>query len=238
MIDFHSHILPDIDDGSRNMDITLEMLKSSYCQGIRTIVATPHFYPNRLSLDKFLKKRNEAFNATCDKTAELTDAPDIIVGAEVYYCNGISELDGLERLTVNESKYLLLEMPFETWSDRVYTEVEKMIYNNKLIPVIAHLERYIHLQNDKNNIARLLDMGVLVQMNGEFFNNVFTRGKAINYLKNGVVDVIGSDCHNMDKRAPNLGRTYEIIRKKCGEDTVDKLIKLSRAIINNEPVKY
>ena len=123
MIDIHSHILPEIDDGSKNVHMSLEMLKESYNQGVDTVVATPHFYIKENTIDVFLEKRNNAYNKLMDFVKGQENIPDIYLGAEVYFFNGISKMENIEKLTINNSKYLLLEMPFNKWNSRVFQEV-------------------------------------------------------------------------------------------------------------------
>jgi protein-tyrosine phosphatase len=102
----------------------------------------------------------------------------------------------------------------------------------KLKPIIAHIERFIDYQKGTSYISDLLGLDVLVQMNGEYVNGFFTRGKAIKLIESNVVQLIGSDCHNMDKRSPNLDKTFTIIEKKLGKKYIDKLNNLGYNIIS------
>lgn len=234
MIDIHSHVLPGIDDGSKNRSMSLQMLKESHKQGIDTVVATPHFYIKNDTIDSFLKHRNNAYSHLMDSIKEEQNIPNIYLGAEVFYFNGISKIENLEKLCINNGKYLLLEMPFAKWNNRVFQEVEDIIYNRKLIPVIAHLERFVSFQKGTNNIDRLLGMRVIAQMNGEHLLGFFSKGKALKWLKNGTVQLLGSDMHNIESRPQNLGYACEIVRKKLGNDVIENIIKLSRNIIGIE----
>lgn len=231
MIDFHSHVLPAIDDGSRDFDMTTQMLLESKEQGVETLVATPHYYPNKINAELFLERRNNAYSLYMNKLDEQIKIPEIVLGAEVYFCNGISNLKELDLLAIGDTNYILLELPFESWSKRVFDEINSIISDRGLKPIIAHFERYIGLQNDHKNINRLFDMEVVIQSNAEYFIGFWTRRKALNYLKNNIIELIGSDCHNMTKRPPNLGVAYEIINKKCGKDVVDKLNRNASKIL-------
>ncbi|MBS4869542.1 MAG: tyrosine-protein phosphatase [Anaerotignaceae bacterium] len=231
MIDIHSHILPEIDDGSKNVHMSLEMLKESYNQGVDTVVATPHFYIKENTIDVFLEKRNNAYNKLMDFVKGQENIPDIYLGAEVYFFNGISKMENIEKLTINNSKYLLLEMPFNKWNSRVFQEVEDLIYNCNLIPIIAHLERFVGFQKGTDNIEHLLSMKVIPQMNGENLLSIFTKGKAIKWIEKGVIRLLGSDMHNMEKRPPNLGNACSVISKKLGNEPIENIIELSKEII-------
>lgn len=231
MIDIHSHILPDIDDGSKNVEMSLQMLKESYKQGVTTVVATPHFYIKNDDIKSFLTKRENTYNILMDAIKNEDSIPDIYLGAEVFYFNGISKIDNIEKLCINNSKYILIEMPFAKWNSRVFQEVEDLIYNRKLIPIIAHLERFVQFQKGTDNIEKLVSMRVIPQMNGEHLLSFFTKGKAIKWLSTGVIKLLGSDMHNLDTRPQNLEAACQIISKKLGNDILNEIEDLSKEII-------
>lgn len=231
MIDIHSHVLPNIDDGSKSLEMSLQMLKESYSQGVDTVVATPHFYIKYDTIESFLKNREKAFNCLMDFIKMENNLPSIYLGAEVYYFNGISKIENIEKLCINNSKYLLLEMPFNKWNERVFQEVEDLIYNRRLKPVIAHIERFVSFQKGTNNIERLLSMNVIAQMNGEYLISFFSKGRALKWIDNGVVKLLGSDMHNIESRPQNLGRACDIITKKLGSSAIDEIIGISKEII-------
>lgn len=233
MIDFHSHILPRMDDGSKSRDMSMAMLISSRKQGIETMVATPHFYINKESaIDKFIDSRQASFSALSERIQEENaDVPDIIMGAEVYFFRGMYEYEHLEKLVIGNTKYFMLEMPFEKWNERTFTEIEDIIHNRNLTPVIAHIDRYFPFQKGTDNISRLVSMDMPIQMNADFVNTLFTRKQALELISDGIVTLLGSDCHNMDKRKPNLGKCLEIIGKKLGSDTVNNIHNHSKSIL-------
>lgn len=232
MIDFHSHILPKIDDGSKSCDMSLEMLKASYDYGIRTMVATPHFYISQNEAEKFCDRRAGAYEALSKRIAAAdTPLPDIILGAEVYYFRGISKYQKLDMLKISGTDHILLEMPFERWNDKMLGEIAEIKEEFGITPVMAHLDRYIDFQKGTDNIERLLAMDVYVQLNAEAFEPFFGRGRYLNMVKDGVVSALGSDCHNMDSRRPNLDRCFGIITKKCGEQAVENIMDRSRKLL-------
>lgn len=232
MIDIHSHVLPAIDDGSKNLEMTLEMLKESKNQGITDVLATPHFYINKNSIEHFLKKRNNAYEQVMKVIRNKSEYPNLYLGAEVYFFNGISRMDDLDKLCINNGRYMLLEMPFNKWNSRVLAEVESIIFDRKIIPVIAHLERYIDLQKGTDNINNIFSLDTVIQVNASFVNYLFTRGKAIRWINNDIVQLLGSDMHNMNSRPPNIGKACEYIRKKLGNSAIDKINNLSKEILN------
>lgn len=233
MIDVHCHILPGIDDGSKNVDMSIEMMKESFSQGVDTMIATPHFYISHTDTEHFLEKRKKAYETLMEKTIDMPDMPKLGLGAEVLFFNGISVFDDLDALTINNSRYLLLEMPFSKWNDRIIREVETLIYERKFKIIIAHIERFIDYQKGTKFIDELVDLEPLIQMNGEYVNGFFTKSKALKLISDGTVNLIGSDCHNLETRKPNLGKTFDIIRKKLGQDFVDKINKMGYDINNS-----
>lgn len=231
MIDMHTHVLPNIDDGSKSTDMSLDMLKESYRQGVSALVATPHFYIKDNNVESFIEKRDKAYKSLAEKIKNEENIPEIYLGAEVFYFNGISKMDNIEKLCINNSRYILLEMPFSKWNSRVFQEVDDLIYNRKLIPVIAHLERFVNFQKGTDNIEKLISMKVIPQMNGENLMGFFNRGKALKWLSGGVIRLLGSDMHNTESRPQNLGTACEIISKKLGQDVLNDIEELSKKII-------
>lgn len=232
LIDFHSHVLPNIDDGSKSIAESVEMLVSNKRQGADIMIATPHFYINRRTAEVFLERREKSFNSLYEAIKQRADVPRIVLGAEVYYFSGMGGFEKLEELCINGTNYLLLEMPFDLWGKRVFRDVEEIIQRG-IIPVIAHIERYIKIQKGTSNINKLINMDVLIQMNCEYINGFFSRGNALKLIKNNTVSLIGTDSHNMNSRKPNMGKSIEIIKKSLGEDTLNKIEKTAMAVLKN-----
>lgn len=213
MLDFHTHILPCVDDGSRSLQETTAMLRAMKEQGITDVIATPHFYPNHDSVDSFLARRDAAFAAI---QSQLTDTPRIHLGAEVEYYEGIGRLPQLKQLRICQSRLLLLEMPMGRWSEYTVREVADMAARGSIIPVLAHVERYLFLQS-KDVAARLLEHGVLFQSNSSFVTGRRHARKALRMIQGEQIHFLGSDAHNTSDRPPNLGGAVEHIRKKLGD---------------------
>ena len=215
MTDFHSHILPKMDDGSRSTEESMLMLKALSEQGITRVVATPHFYANDESVASFLARRQASYD---ELLYNMPDGlPRIIQGAEVRFYDGISRLSDLKSLCIQGTKLLLLEMPFDKWTEYTLRELTDISSDGKVTLVLAHIERYLKFQKPEV-LYRLLDSGILLQINASFVNSFFTGRKAINLFKKGAVHFMGSDCHNMNDRAPDIGNALKIIEKKLGSN--------------------
>ena len=221
MIDFHSHILPAIDDGSKNTEESLDMLNSLKQQGVKRVLATPHFYANDNSVDSFLARRQKSF----DKLKLVLDGnyPEIVLGAEVRYYEGLSKLEKLEELCAQGTRLLLVEMPSGRWSQYALNEILNLSSQRRFTLVLAHIERYMNYQA-ADVFETLLANDVLMQVNADFVTGLFTKQKAIKLFKNERIHFIGSDCHNMTTRPPEIKKAYELISKKIGKDFVADLI--------------
>lgn len=214
IIDFHSHILPGMDDGSRNGEMSERMLELYAEQGINVIVATPHFYADRMTLESFLDKRAAAYEYLQSQAGFR--GIRLIPGAEVAFFAGMGDADGMEKLTVGGTSLLLLEMPFRPWNRADIREVEKLA-NRGIIPVMAHIERFFPYQRDKRIFDELYALPVFCQLNAEALMGWRTAHLALRLLREGRIHLLGSDCHNTDSRPPNLKKGREIIRKKLGD---------------------
>lgn len=231
IIDFHSHILPEMDDGSESLEMSLNMLELAGDQGVSHVLATPHFYPHRENLDAFLQQRDRAEGMLRGAAAGRPELPGFDVGAEVFFFRGMSESEGLQRLTLGASRYILVEMPFTAWTDSMYRELERIHERQGLTPVIAHVERYLGTFSLRGIPQRLAGLPVLVQSNGEFFLNRRTASRALGLLKQGRIHLLGSDCHNLGSRRPNLGETAALIERQLGAAALARIQRNGERIL-------
>ena len=202
MLDLHTHILPGMDDGSKSVEESLLMLREQVRQGVDTVVCTPHFYAEQNDPLRFLQRREIAWNKL--KENLTPDLPEIRLGAEVQYFTGISRVEDVMKLKIQGTNLLLLEMPFSKWTDWAIDEAMELNSRDDTQVVLAHIERYLQWQ-PKDIVERMVNAGFLIQTNVEFFKNWRTKRKALHMLRDGQIDLIASDCHNMTSRAPNMG---------------------------------
>ena len=230
MIDFHTHILPEIDDGSQSTKESIQLIKQLTEQSVKTVVATPHFHPSTEHLNVFLRRRNDAFERLIHRLPP--NAPKILLGAEVEYCDDICyDTEGLKALCTEGTDLLLIEMPKGKWSEKMINDLIELASSNEFTVILAHIERYISKQSGKT-IKRLKDSGILMQANATFFTSLFTRRRAISLLKHNTINLIGSDCHGINRRPPYIKKAYGIIEKKLGENTVHSLLKFSNSLFD------
>ena len=230
--DFHTHVLPGIDDGSASVSESIAMLREAFRQGITHVVATPHFYPQKDSPDMFLRRRQEAEDRLREQMARETDLPELSVGAEVYFFPGMSDSDALSQLTIGKNQYIMLEMPPSAWSEYMYREIQGIYEKQGVTPIIAHVDRYIRPFRTYGIPRRLEELPVLVQANAEFFLDRGTASLALRLLKADRIHVLGSDCHNLTDRAPNLGKASQVIQNRLGADALERIGRYEQVILS------
>lgn len=234
IIDFHSHILPGMDDGSASLEESIALLRMVAEQGIDHVVATPHFYPQYDTPEHFLRKRAEAEAALREEMRKHTGLPKLSVGAEVYYFNGISNSEVMSELTINQKRCILIEMPTPPWTDAMYRELEGLYTKQGLLPIIAHVDRYIGRFRTHGIPGRMAELPVLVQANAEFFLKKSTSAMALRMLKKNQIHLLGSDCHNLSSRSPNLGAALGKIRKRLGTAPIEMICDWQQRVLQDK----
>ena len=226
MIDFHSHILPGIDDGSRNVKMSLGMIEELSRQGVDTICATSHFYVTQRTPEHYLERRQEAYELL--EPVLPDNAPRILLGAEVLYFPGISRMEALPSLRLEGTDVLLLEMPFSAWQD--------LASSGEFTVLLAHIERY-YTRQPKKVWDQLLDLDVLMQSNADYFlqpDSIFRfRGghKALKMLKEHRIHLLGTDTHNLTSRPPRMAEARETIRQALGQHALERIDRLGEELI-------
>ena len=236
--DLHSHILPEMDDGARDVAESLSMLSAAYAQGVRTIVASSHFYADRESPEEFLSRREKAVDRLIrGGYSPEKGYPVIYLGAEVAVFTGMSRSAQLSSLAIGGGRGILIEMPFERWTEGVISEVLALREALGLRPIIAHIERYINYQK-RSTLCSLIEGGVLIQSNAEYFLEKKTAKKAMKLLLQGGIHLLGSDAHGLTERVPNLGEGIgRILEHKYGEQLLIDVVECSRYVLKKaEPV--
>lgn len=233
LVDFHSHILPGVDDGSRTVEESLAMLRLSAAQGVRRMIATPHFYAHHDNPDAFFERRERSFALLRNAMTDEPGLPRITLGAEVYYFSGISNAEILRDLAIGQSEYVLIEMPMPPWTEKMYRELEDITRKQGLIPIIAHLDRYIRPLKTYGIPRRLEELRLPVQANASFFLQNSTARMALKMLRQDKIHLLGSDCHNMDSRRPNMGQAVELIGRKLGPEVLGNIAGYETRILEN-----
>lgn len=224
-IDVHSHILPGVDDGAKDMDMTMEMIDEAYRQGVRAMVATPHYYPGHVKYPK--EYLDSVFQETVSAVKEKYDDFMIFPGNEVYYREGAFEkLKGKRVHTMADTAYVLLEF-FPGAHINVLTGAVRSCVDGGFYPILAHIERYRCLWKDEKAVEELVRMGAYMQVNAEnFTEGLFSaqRRWCLKLAREGLMHFIGSDAHNTNDRCPNLKQAADYLKGKLDEDTFHRIM--------------
>ncbi len=238
-IDFHSHILPGMDDGAKNADMAVSMLKKLSDDGVEAVVLTPHFYRRDEDINSFLMRREKSYNELCRAAERLPDCPKLILGAEVYYYPSLSSDPDFGKLAIEGTDYVMLELPFEHFYHSFYSNYNKFIDNCKHKLILAHIEKYLDFGNGEDEIGTVLSFGkAICQMNCDSIlkPGLFGGNKAIELIKKDFISIIGTDAHNMSNRSPLFGKAEKKIISKFGIDEFERLCQNSEMILANEHV--
>ena len=228
MIDLHSHILPGMDDGSKDPEMSRAMLEQMHRQGTGTVVATPHFYARQHTPESFLERRAEA---AAKMEYDPETAPQVLLGAEVAYFDGMSRSDDLIKLQLADSGLLLVEMPIGPWTMRMVQELYQLQTQLGLTPVLAHVDRYRRADQLPKYMRQLLSQGTLFQCNAYPFLHFLNRRWALGQLARGNIHFLGSDSHNLTDRAPNLQAAATVISRKLGAEFLDEMTSFSKDLL-------
>ncbi len=223
MIDFHTHILPEIDDGSRNIEMSCSMLEQEYQQGVREIIATPHFYAENDSVEHFLEKRKDSYQRLMESVDTKPSTPAVKLGAEVYYFSGIGKADMISRLCIEGTNILLLELPFAQWTKEMRKDVKALVFERKFTVILAHVERYYALQKDFQYWDDIMEYPLYPQINTGSLLRWKTRRFGLNFVKSGMKVLLGTDCHNLEGRAPNMQKGRDVLEGKLGTEVLDEI---------------
>lgn len=232
LVETHCHILPGIDDGSPDVETSLKMIGKLQLQGAKSIILTPHYYSDSISLADFLERRDKAFRELSLALPE--GSPKLVLAAEVFISDYIFSNESLDALKIGNTNYALIEHPFSSsFSRKTYDRLGNLYCDYGIKPILAHIERYSALMEDESLLDEYIDMGCLTQVNiGSFVNS--SRGmrkKLFKYLESGRIHLLGSDCHNLKSRPPEYKDGVKEITKKCTTDILTELIDNANKLI-------
>lgn len=245
IIDIHNHLLVGVDDGPRNIDGMIELLKQAKEQGIEGVIVTPHHlhprYQNKFpKVEKLLKELSEN-----PEVKEL--GIDLYPGQEIRITDDVlTDIDNKDIQGLYHSKYLLIELP----SDHVPTFTTRLIYeiqNKGFIPIIVHPERNKAIAKDINLLFELINIGALSQitassLTGDFGRNV--QKISIEMIEHRLIHFIASDAHHAEKRPFGFDKLFTTPKIKHLKSNIEDLLTNNEGIINNEniltqkPLKY
>lgn len=216
-VDIHTHMIPGIDDGARDMAEAGQMLRMARADGTSAMILTPHCF------GRFPGNSPAAIRAAFEALLPIAAAecPELrlYLGSEVRYESSVPEqlaAGGVQ--TLNGSRYVLLEFDVHCLRSQLVQGVSNVIYSG-FTPIIAHAERYDAFRRDDGLIDEVLDQGALVQVNAESILGTCglrTKWFCHRLLRREQVHFVASDGHRTDRRRPELGRCWKLVSKKYG----------------------
>jgi protein-tyrosine phosphatase len=239
MIDIHCHLLPNVDDGPSSWEESLEMARLASEDGIQVAVTTPHWIqgtkwePNPDEIKKKVEELNK-------KLKENEISLIVLPGMEV----GISEnlprlISSGEILTLGESNYLLIEIPFSS----LPFGIKELIFNLRLAgiyPILAHPERNQEIQKNPKKILELSNAGAFIQVtSGSFCGDFGEQAKrcVIQIAKFGVIHAVASDAHSVRKRPPIVTEGLKILEEFIGKEQIETLVANTYRFVRRESVQ-
>jgi protein-tyrosine phosphatase len=237
VIDIHSHILPEVDDGPKSWEVCVEMCRTAAADGITHMVATPH------ANDRYHYDR-EYLKGLVEHLQKLAgDTPKISLGCDFHlsYENVQDALANPKRYVIDNTRYLLVE--FSNYSiPQQMTESFRKLWESGMTVIVTHPERNPILREDPQRIAEWAEQGCVIQMTGSALTGFWgerSRRVAHWLLENQAVHVLATDAHDTRKRVPILSTARDAAAAICGEEIAEALTESNpRAILNNEPLPY
>lgn len=232
-IDFHTHILPEMDDGAQTVEEAIEMLKTAYESGAQTVILTPH-YQSQIPIADFLKRRAEKLRDL--KQAMKKDGgnfPKLLLGAEVMLDCVLSEEEDLDKLCIEGTNLLLIELPYSNWNKWHVDEVYHIIAKRNITPVIAHVERYVKKIKDIEKLDPYISVGANFQINAESFLKL--KGKRVirALAAEGLICAIASDCHDNKGRNANMKKALSELARKFGDPFIEFMYKKTEKLLKD-----
>lgn len=225
IIDLHTHILPEMDDGSQNAAMSVKMLKRLQEQGVKWVCATSHYYAHQECVEQFLQRRREAAFKLGEALIEesVGELPALRLGAEVAYFPGISQCPELEQLCLGGTRTLLLELSYTQWTPQQVEEVASLSLDRGYQVILAHPERFSHMGSYWKDMERMMALPIALQINADSLLHWGSRKLALELLSSTQYPLLASDCHNLTSRPPRLEKARLVVRKKLGVDILTRI---------------
>ncbi len=216
-IDFHTHILPEMDDGSNSVQESLLMIEKMRNAGVEIVIATPHFYPHCESIEAFLKRRANAYQLF---NGALTGGPKVLLGCEVLLCKGMERMPGIERLCIEGTNCILIELPFYEWNHEIVATLQQLSQMELLHIVMAHCNRYTKVQR-----KLLVELGCDLEITMECLCSRWKRKRLRDIISGEKVVAVGSDMHRAGHKYPSMF-TMDKKAKLCIETILSRTDQL------------
>lgn len=238
MIDFHSHILPNIDDGSQSIDETFNLLKEAESVGFDKIISTSHYMENYYETEN--KEREFWVKSLSQRFSTQNIDVKLFLGNEIYITESLIDLlKSGKAATINNTCYVLFEMPFNIEPLNMYDIIYEMT-KNKLVPILAHPERYKYIQKKPEIVSDLIEAGVLMQSNYGSVIGLYGKKEKLlvtKLLENNMVHFLGSDVHRQNTIYPKIPKILKELKEFLDEQYIDELTtKNAELVLGNKKI--
>jgi len=236
MIDMHTHILPHMDDGAKDTDTSIAMLRAEKQQGADTVLLTSHFYGKSRSPQEFLERRNRMYEHIKPR---IPEGIKTLLGAEVHFTGiNVAEYEDICSLAIEGTKYILIEFPFTTvWDKSLLRTFSDFVFETEYTPIIAHAERYPEIRKRPSIINELIDMGCLIQVNIGSFMDKQEKKLAYAILQHGMMHCMGTDAHDMGNRAPRWDEVLKMLKDEGYEEEINQAQDIMKKVVAGEQVR-
>lgn len=226
MIDIHSHVLFGIDDGSEDLDTSVELCRDAYENDCKGLVLTPHFFDFK-RLERFVFERNEKIEILKEALLNEEIPLKLYGGSEVFLSDKVFSADNLDDLTINNTKYLLCEMPLGPFNTGHVTLWFDELIDRGYSPILAHPERYIEFHRDFRLIDELIERDVVFQVNIDSLtgkNGPNPQAMAIDMVSRGIAKLIASDAHDLTYRHTRLREKLDGIPMDITDEDIESCL--------------
>lgn len=228
MIDFHSHIIPNVDDGSKSVEETFSLIKEAKQAGFEAIISTSHYIEN--SYESNVSEREVWINALQEGLNKENINLKLYLGNEIYFTENIIHLlEEGKATSINNSSYVLFEFPLNTKPMNIYDVIYDMI-GYKIVPVLAHPERYAFVQKEPELIYDLIQSGVLMQANyTSILGRYGEKAQLIvrKFYENNMIHFLGSDVHKPGTIYPHIPDALNEIKAIVGDKKIEELTTIN-----------
>lgn len=230
-LDVHSHILPDVDDGARDMETAITLLQMLKDQGVTHVIATPHFYPDSDNAEEFAEITQKAYRELKD-AIEYRDLPKVFLGCELRYFNGMGKSSAIKQFVISGTKYLLLELPYGApVTKTVLQDIIDISERQGLVPILAHIERYSKVSGFKK-LLKLISEGVAIaHINAGALVSKESVRISEKLLKGGYISYLASDTHSPNSRPPQIDKALSVITEHLGKSAANRLVIKSNRLL-------
>lgn len=222
-LDIHAHILPAVDDGAKDMETSITLLQMLKEQGVTDVIATPHFYPDTDSAEEYVQTVKDAYN---DLKQEIfgKDLPNIYLGCELRYFNGIGKSEAIKQFVIKGTNYLILELPYDMPITKlVLQDIIDIGERQGLTPILAHIERYSKVKGYKKLLKLVSNGNALAHINAGGLLSKEKTKCCQKLIKGGYVSYLASDAHSVVGRPPQIKAALDFISKKLDKSVANRL---------------